>query len=134
MHPISFSKGLTAAACLLCLSLFTFVEDRKSEGDSLFPVVINNRYGYINRSGKVVIPARFLDAREFQGERAWIRVGTKSRKEYGFIDTTGNLAFTKFFPDAYPFSEGIAAVAVGGPRGQRLWMTACVGDLSTKLG
>src|SRR5439155_12932737 len=52
----------------------------------LASVKINGQYGYVVRTGEVVIPVRFEHASRFQEDRAQVALGGK----WGYIDPSGN--------------------------------------------
>ncbi len=66
--------------------------------------------GFIHRSGKWAIAARFDDARRFSGGLAPVKLGGK----WGFVDAKGNLRIKATYSDAKPFAHGLAAVSVDG--------------------
>ncbi len=68
----------------------------------------NNKLGYINRTGKIVIPAKFGRANNFSEGLAAVEIGDK----WGFIDRTGKLVVPAQFDYVYNFSEGLAAVEI----------------------
>lgn len=83
------------------------------EDPALFPIIQNGKGGYIDRSGKVVIPPKFQmsieeDARAFQGGREPVRIN----QEMGYLDPSGAVIIAAQFDLALPFSEGLAAVRV----------------------
>ncbi|MBP7415978.1 MAG: WG repeat-containing protein [Pyrinomonadaceae bacterium] len=111
-----------------------------SEG--LASASIENRYGYIDRTGKFVIKPKFLRAEPFtegfakaivggpclyspEGTpcpEAWILPrGTKeenqTRCKYSFINKQGNTISIDSFESAKDFSEGLAAVRLNGKWG-----------------
>ena len=63
--------------------------------------------GYIDETGRIVIPPRFVLTGQFNEGLAWIR----SETFVGFINQLGNLAFE--LPDSFSmgFNDGLAAVA-----------------------
>jgi hypothetical protein len=69
--------------------------------------------GYIDRTGTIVIPARFNQGGDFSEDLAWVRLDGK----YRYIDTAGNDAFGACFDDAEDFHEGVARVKIGGKWG-----------------
>lgn len=88
-----------------------------SEG--LAAVRLNNRWGFIDKTGKIVIPIEFNEGdaqfnTRFSDGLCAVRVG----KDWGFIDHTGKIVIKpKFEADIYHppiFSEGLAAVHVAG--------------------
>lgn len=94
-------------------------------GCSLFPGVGVHKWGFIDKTGKVVIPATFDDvARDTYGGFIWpsrrpfhnfseglcaVRIGPK----WGFIDKTGKLVIPAKFDTAGAFCEGLACVREG---------------------
>lgn len=80
----------------------------------LFPIHQNNKWGFINRQGEVVIQPQFEAALPFSEGLA---VACLSREKCGYIDETGKFAINPQFEYAGRFSEGLAAVAGGGKIG-----------------
>ena len=84
------------------------------------PIIRNNlicvndlekdKYGYIDITGKVVIPFEFEYAGNFNDGMAKVFKNDK----YGYIDTTGKLVISYQFDDVYGFTEGLAAVKKDG--------------------
>jgi len=97
----------------------------------LFPVVKDGKWGYIDRTGKIVIPLQYSDAYEFSeglaavwpGERQYDPAGGRPIIRLSFIDKTGRMVIPPQYPHAhaysgdYGFSEGLAFVEVGGKMG-----------------
>ncbi len=77
----------------------------------------NSKWGFIDRTGKVVVPARYSRVGEFSGGLAPVKVdGTYaagSKGKWGFIDRTGKEVIAPRFDWALPFREGRAGVQVG---------------------
>lgn len=72
----------------------------------LFPILKNNRIGFIDTSGHVVVQPLFREAGEFSEGLAAARInGT-----YGYIDKTGQFVIQPQFDYATAFSEGLALV------------------------
>ncbi|GAA6621336.1 hypothetical protein NUACC26_071560 [Scytonema sp. NUACC26] len=74
----------------------------------LFRIVKNGKYGFIDKTGKVVIEPQFDLAWNFVEDLAQIKVGDK----YGYIDRTGKQVILPKFQLAYTFSNGLALVAI----------------------
>jgi hypothetical protein len=70
-----------------------------------------DQVGYVNRTGAVVIPARFDGAATFSEGLALVKV----RDRYGFIDHSGNLVIPARFAYAARFTDGHSFVIENGP-------------------
>lgn len=64
----------------------------------------------VNSAGDIVSEGRFHNIRDFHEGLALVRIS----RNYGFIDPKGRLTVPVEFSAALPFSEGLAAVYVGG--------------------
>ncbi|MBK7927796.1 MAG: WG repeat-containing protein [Bryobacterales bacterium] len=67
------------------------------------------RAGFIDRSGRFAIEARFDAAQDFQEKLAAVRIDGL----WGFIDATGAIVIPPRFEQVQSFSEGLAAVKIG---------------------
>lgn len=82
-------------------------------GKSLIRIFSNNKVGFIDTSGKVVIPAKFANAYEFSEGLAAARVnGT-----FGFINTKGNFVIKPKYDFVQGFRNGAAIVYLNGKTG-----------------
>lgn len=98
---------------LVALILLAPVHVRSQQNERLFPVSKDGQWGFIDRSGKVVIPPQFDDAREFHEGLALVTAGKKKQ----FIDTSGRVVIDATKYDVVnDFSEGVAAVNIGQTR------------------
>ena len=66
------------------------------------------QYGYIERTGKIVIKPQFDEASSFAEGLARVGIG----KKWGYIDRTGKIVISPQFDDAWSFSGGLAEVKV----------------------
>jgi hypothetical protein len=73
--------------------------------------VWNEHYGYIDRTGRLVIPHRFYFASHFSAGLAVVK--EPEFKFYGYIDEGGAMAIAPTFTCADPFHAGLAQVIVG---------------------
>jgi len=78
----------------------------KPDNSGLYPISVNGKYGFMDRSGKTVITPQFDGTYGFSEGLAVVRVGTK----FGYIDTKGAVVITPQFDEAGPFRYGRAAV------------------------
>lgn len=82
-----------------------------SEG--LAVISVGGNYGFIDRTGKMIIQPQYAIASPFAAGLA--RVGIQSDTDYtwGYIDKTGKVVIPIQFQDAEDFSEGLAAIRAG---------------------
>jgi hypothetical protein len=126
---------------------------RGKETTGLYPIRQNNKNGYINRQGEVVIPPQFEFTLPFSEGLAAV---CTSAGKCGFIDETGKFVINPQFQSVYRFSEGLAAVVTegrlgyidktgkyvinpqfnssGGPRGEGTFATFSEGLACVKIG
>ncbi|MCC3532406.1 MAG: WG repeat-containing protein [Microcoleus sp. PH2017_22_RUC_O_B] len=82
--------------------------------------VINSKWGYIDRTGKIVIPPKFDEKpKPFSDGRASIYIPNepddlymKRSGKYGYIDKTGEFVIPPKYDSADAFSEGLASVGI----------------------
>ncbi|MET0647453.1 MAG: WG repeat-containing protein [Pyrinomonadaceae bacterium] len=80
-----------------------------SEG--LAPVLSFNKFGFIDRTGKVVIEPLFRETNGFSEGLAAVKiVGSDGQYVWGYIDRTGRFAVAPQFREAHPFAGGLAQV------------------------
>jgi hypothetical protein len=110
------------------LALFQIVDPQEAGNQSIgsFSMIQNGadyvtpkgRFGYIDKTGKVVIPPEFYgagqfgEAQQFSEGLAALRIGGPTGK-YGYIDKTGKVAIPAQFDWASKFSNGLAMVSIG---------------------
>lgn len=91
-----------------------------SEGLTAFQE--NGKWGYINKSGNLVIPAQFEEARAFKNGLAPVRIRLDNfTTKWGYIDTSGKIVIQPQFFNAQPFSENLAAVEIGIENSSNRW-------------
>lgn len=86
--------------------------DFSAETD-LARVKLKGKWGYADKAGKLVIPAEYQEAGEFDAAVKLAKV--KQNDKYGFIDNSGKAIIAIIYEDAEPhWSAGYAAVSYGG--------------------
>ncbi len=75
-----------------------------SDGMCLFSKNINGQslYGYLDKTGKVKLDAKYLNAEPFNGDKALVET---SDNKYHLIDTNGNIITSYSFNDLYSYSD-----------------------------
>jgi hypothetical protein len=74
-----------------------------SEG--LAGVKVGDKWGYVDKTGEIVVSPQFDEARKFSEGLAAVFIGCR----WGYIDRTGNFVIKPQFRFASEFSEGLAA-------------------------
>jgi hypothetical protein len=98
-HVGPFSEGLAAVDI-----------GSQEEGLDMIP---DQKWGFIDRSGKLVVPCQHFAVKRFSNGLAPVCVNapwglTESR--WGYINRKGEMLIEPQFDDAWPFSEGVALV------------------------
>jgi hypothetical protein len=81
----------------------------------LFPIKQNNKWGYIDKFGQIVIKPKYLAAQAFSENIAFVRTS----KHIKAIDNIGNTIFSLPLISNFPgvYSEGLAPISVNGKYG-----------------
>ena len=91
---------LTVLAVLLLTDFYAY-------GQELEPKLGSNfKYGFIDKTGKEVIPFKYQHAKDFSEGLARVQLNNK----WGYIDKTGKEVISFKYADVGIFSEGLAAV------------------------
>lgn len=98
---------MIALILLLCIASIAYGSPKTRE---LFPVEMDGKYGYIDKTGKIVIAPKFDYASDFREGLAGIRVGNPETGLFGYIDTSGKIVIKPKYQSAGTFSEGVAIV------------------------
>lgn len=114
--------GLTAMHVMMIGQLSAQVaaaEQAPSSQPVLFPIAVQGKYGYIDRTGHVAIKPQFAGAGRFSEGLAWVKVNTVKdaavQSTYGYIDSTGARIIQPRFSEAHDFSDGLARARIGTP-------------------
>ncbi|HEY3067069.1 MAG TPA: WG repeat-containing protein [Methylomirabilota bacterium] len=76
---------------------------------ALYPVKVGGKYGYIDARGKLVVPAQFDAAGDFDAGLAPVKIGPR----WGFIDAAGKTVIAPQFDLAWGFRDNVALVQLG---------------------
>jgi|GEM_PF-6270332 len=95
------------------LWLVFVVASKAAFTQNLFIFRHNGLYGYQNESGNIIVPAKFIIAMPFYGNRAAVVIDSL----YGYIDKKGNMVVAEQFEDALAFSGRYASVRYKGKYG-----------------
>jgi uncharacterized protein YihD (DUF1040 family) len=94
---------------LIILTFFTLIScfSIKAQELEVF-MTVTRHYGFKNKTGKVVIPARFVFAREFSEGLACVTIEVNGKWLSGFINKLGNYVIKPQFFNLDSFTEGLA--------------------------
>ncbi len=115
---IVFGSGVLLAA-LAIVVVFTRagIEARLVQQRAAPPgmarVKLTGKWGYIDRTGRIVINPQFEEAGDFSEGLARVKAGGK----WGYVDRTGRFLINPQFEEAGDFSQGLARVKLGGKWG-----------------
>src|ERR1039458_3116755 len=73
-----------------------------NENSNLYVIKVCDKYGFINKAGKMIINPQFDNAHDFNDDLAVVKLGNK----WGFIDKKGKIVINTLFDYAEDFSEG----------------------------
>jgi hypothetical protein len=127
--PLVPRTARNCAACLVALSALVMIlrpsllastaQDSAQEPSSapakktpeippLYPVRLDGKYGYMDRTGKIVVAPQFSRGWDFHDGMARV----DSAEGHGIIDVAGKTTFLRQFSWIGDFSEGLAQVTV----------------------
>ncbi|OAV00258.1 MULTISPECIES: WG repeat-containing protein [Moraxella] len=92
---------------------FATIDSDCGYSEGLAPIVKAGKYGYVDSTGKVVIPAIYQEAYPFSDGLALYR----HRDKYGYLNKSGKVAIHPRFTDAWGFWEGRAKIEQDGKYG-----------------
>ena len=81
--------------------------------DRLYPVARGGKWGYIDRSGVVVIEPRYAAALSYSSGLAPVRVAQGRDAKWGYIDRTGEVVMEPKYEAAEGLRTGVAEVKSG---------------------
>jgi hypothetical protein len=93
---------------ILLLSCSKDETENNIKHEYLYPISVNHKYGYIDKTGKIVVEPQFDYAVNFKEGLALVLVGEK----WGFINTNGDIVIEPKYDLAFPFTEGVAHVVI----------------------
>lgn len=103
-------KALTLLIALMfAAALAPHAYGQKDKPRQLFPVIVKGKWGFIDRTGKLIVQPTFDAFNNLSdGLRAVLIAG-----KWGFVDEAGVMKIAPQFVMTRAFSEGLAAVKVG---------------------
>lgn len=102
-------RTLTFIVCLIIFVPSAGVRAQERQSSGLFVVIVNDKRGYIDRAGKIIIEPQFAGADYFSEGLAVVATDDNGYAE-GYINETGEIVIRPQFDKAVAFSEGLALV------------------------
>jgi hypothetical protein len=112
---MNYSRLLPRVLCWIALLLPVAAAGIQTNSPTLYPVNRDGKWGYCDRSGKVIIPFQFEDAEPFSEGMA--KVGRNDDSFSVFIDTQGKVVTRPLDTVSSRFSEGLIPVRTDGKIG-----------------
>ena len=113
----SMKKRIACGALAIVALILPFCGSEpapESAYSRLFPIIQNDKYGYINKTGQIVINPQFGYVFGFSEGLAPVRIGNESGSKWGYIDKSGMYVINPQFDGiSRPFSHGLAMVDIG---------------------
>lgn len=97
---------------IVCFAVLGLMFCGNSSGELLL-IKQDGRYGYIDKTGNIVIEPQFNSPSIFSEGLAAVKIDGK----YGYINKTGKIVIEARFERALQFSAGLASVYVDDKRG-----------------
>jgi len=100
-------KYTIALILVIFISSFAYAETRQKARE-LFPVEIDEKFGFIDKNGKIVIPPKFDHVTDFSEGLAAFTKGDAESGLMGYIDVSGHVVIKPKYQWGAPFNEGVA--------------------------
>jgi len=105
---IGIYKGMAKIFFFSILTIITITGGLTAQKSDLFPIHVTGKAGYIDHSGKIVIPLKFDEAWPFSEDLAPVCVNG----DWGYIFRNGSFAIKRQFFEAGDFKGGRAHVGI----------------------
>src|SRR5256714_3913941 len=112
-QPFMRVQKISLLSLVSMILVYAIICQGQSAGEKiLFPVERDGKWGFVDRTGKLVISLQFESANEFHEGLALVTAGKKKL----FIDASGRFIIEPKFDIVSDFSEGLAPVNIGQTR------------------
>jgi hypothetical protein len=113
-------KLLAILFLLMVFACLVPIGEQAQQTQTLKPTKIDNKWGYTNSRGELVIPPQFDIALDFKNDFARVGVtdtekrglGWRSDYKWGFMDIKGRIIVELKYAEVDDFSEGLATVSL----------------------
>jgi hypothetical protein len=77
----------------------------KEFSENCAEVICGSKHGFINKQGKLVVPAKYDWVDKFYEGRAWVVINEGKSTRFGSVDTTGNEIWMKTYSNMGSFND-----------------------------
>ena len=116
-RPIFLAAVGLAIVVALGVGIYWIVIGVHEGQASLHPVLVGEKVGFIDTSGRIVIEPQFQHAGPFSEGLARVRVKVSGGEKAGFIDSSGKIVIGPQFDRTWRFSQGLAWFVLNGKAG-----------------
>ncbi|MYI84491.1 MAG: WG repeat-containing protein, partial [Rhodothermaceae bacterium] len=110
MHLLWYRRDKFFVGCVLFTGLLSAVSMvYGQDAGTIYPIIENGRFGFIDSTGERVIEAKYDGAQVSSEGMAAVRLGYA----WGFIDTQDSVRIKPQFSSVFPFANGAARVQSG---------------------
>src|SRR5215813_5880485 len=112
MPPPAIRFKTVLIVTLLCTTV-GYSSNMQEMSKRLFLIFVNDKVGYIDKAGKIIVEPHYEDSWGFHEGLARVRTSDK----WGYIDETGAMVIKEQFRLADDFSDCLARVEIDGKYG-----------------
>lgn len=102
------AKPIKIWMCIMSIMMSLSAYSQTSTDNTIYPICIDGKYGFINTSGQVVVNPKFDWADTLSEGLAAVKMGEK----WGYVDEKGVFVIKPQFDYANSFVEGMASVLI----------------------
>lgn len=107
-HALSIDKENYALDAKGNIKKIEGVSEIGAQAEGLLMAKLNGKFGFINASGKTIIPCIYNEVESFSEGLALVRI---EKDKYGFIDKKGKIVIPLSFSRATSFNNGLALIS-----------------------
>ena len=110
MHLLRYRRDRFFVVCVLLTGLLSAANIAYGQdAETIYPIIENGRFGFINAAGERVIEPKYDGAQVSSEGLAAVRLGYA----WGFIDTQDSVLIKPQYSSVFPFANGAARVQSG---------------------
>lgn len=111
MFSLFLNSNSVISVADIDVPFYTSIQNAKYNSNLPVPFVENQLFGYVDKTGKCVIEAKYVEAEEFSEGLALVRKSSAMDMQYGYINEHGEEVIPCKYTRASKFNEGYAWVS-----------------------